>query len=355
MSVYILMTAMPPTTGHADMIAFADRLGQGYVHVVINTQAGEPYVYERVNALKDFSHNKFQDNVYIHHYPHAIQQEPNGENDTAFWEMWRGILRSYGMTENDVIVASEPYGHKLAEIMGATFIPYDIERSINNARAERIRNDVYWNFHKIMPEFQPHLRTTVTLFGAESVGKTTMLNAMRWKLSSIGLKPALIPEWARGYLEAVGPEITYEKMQRIFMGQRSLQVNATGVRYDNAQVIVQDTDLFSTLGYWELNKHEMIPDCVPPYALPVATEFKSDLYIILSSEIPFKEDQLRYGGDIRETDDQYWIDLCKRHELNYVYVTGSFMEKRETQVVDSILSIIPRTIPYVREGAQYEH
>ena len=48
-----------------------------------------------------------------------------------------------------------------------------------------------------------------------------------------------------------------------------------------------------------------------------ATILKSDLYLITQSNIPFEQDPLRYGGDRRESKDEYWIGLCEGYDLNY--------------------------------------
>jgi hypothetical protein len=43
----------------------------------------------------------------------------------------------------------------------------------------------------------------------------------------------------------------------------------------------------------------------------------------MGANIPFEPDQLRYGGDKRETDDAFWIDLLNEFECNYRTITDS--------------------------------
>jgi hypothetical protein len=59
-----------------------------------------------------------------------------------------------------------------------------------------------------------------------------------------------VPEWAREYLETVGPEVTQEKMRDIVEGQYALQKTAANLY--NKPFVFQDTDLYSTLGYHRL-------------------------------------------------------------------------------------------------------
>jgi len=107
-------------------------------------------------------------------------------------------------------------------------------------------------------------------------------------------------------------------MCAIHKGQLALQKHgATNIT--DSPVLFQDTDLFSTVGYWGLwkpehNINELILD---------AADNKSDLYLIAPSNIPFESDPLRYGGDERESADQYWIDLCESYGLNYRVLTSS--------------------------------
>jgi hypothetical protein len=90
---------------------------------------------------------------------------------------------------------------------------------------------------------------------------------------------------------------------------------------------VQDTDLYSTHGYWQYwaNHYDSLDtwslprlrDYPPMALLKQADALKSDLYIITPSEIPFEPDPLRYGGDRREISDEWWIQYAQIHHLNY--------------------------------------
>lgn len=323
-NAYVLMTALPPTKGHAALIEFASLLPQvGKVHVIVCTQPSEPFSRQRVISLD----NHFGDNpnVIIHGFHREISQDAS---KPEFWEMWREIMLMFKFTADDVIVSSESYGQKVADLFGAKFMPYDPARELLNIKATNVRKMPLSFFDRMIPEFQQYLTKTITFFGAESVGKTEMSRALAFASSSHWRF-----EYARPYLEMVGSEITDQKMTDIWHGQKALQDQA--ILLDNAPFVVQDTDLFSTVGYWEMWN----PDTMPTDLLIDAREGASDLYIILSQNIPFEPDPLRYGGDVRESTDQYWVDLCEREDLNYVYIdeggnwearlNASFEEARE--------------------------
>jgi NadR type nicotinamide-nucleotide adenylyltransferase len=305
---YVLLTAMPPTNGHLNLIRFASNLAT-YVEVILCTQPGEPFTEERYIALAEATNN--MPAVNIHRIHRKLPQEP--EEAVDFWDMWAGFLTDNGLTPDDYIVASEKYGVKLAEVTGAKFMPYDIDRSITATKATRVRLDPYLHFEDVLPEFQWLLRPRITVFGAESTGKTTISRELAGAHKSLWL-----PEYARPYLETVGNDITNESMRAIWHGQQALQVHAESVATDS-RFIIQDTDLFSTVGYWEF----WHPGECPSGLIEDAKNGESDLYLIMSSkDFPFEEDPLRYGGDHREATDEYWIALAQQYGLNYVIIDG---------------------------------
>ena len=312
---YVLMTALPPTIGHAALIDFA--LGLGHpVEVVHGIEGDVPFAEDITQSLR---YHFYDAPVMVHAFYEKIPQTEEEFNDRGgygvypnFWKMWKDILLNYGMEPGDYLVASEPYGARLAEEVGAVFMPFDMGRVVVPVKATNVRQDIYNQWDKIIPEFRQRLQTTVTLFGAESVGKTTMaLNCDVEPLITV------VPEWARDYLEQNGPELNREVMMRIVEGQTSLQSVAR--RSVRTPLVVQDTDLFSTIGYWELHEDEFGP--VPEGLIDTALLFKSDMYYVLSVDrVEFEPDVLRYGGDKRETGDKYWIDLLERFDLPYEVV-----------------------------------
>jgi len=330
---FVLMTALPPTKGHLHLIQFAQALGP--TTVIVSTQPSEPYPDLRFDAIRDATKD-----VLVRHFNREIEQNPEAP---GFWDMWRNIMYGFGFQKGDYVVASEPYGQRLAEEIGGVFMPYDLHRSIYPCKATNVRFDPIAKWDDMIPQFRKHFVSRVTIFGAESCGKTTLTQDLaKWYAA-----PWLF-EWARPYLEAVGADLTTEKMEAIWKGQRALQDHA---RYlDDGPVIFQDTDLFSTVGYWEAH-FELGP--TPSILVDDAKDHASDLYIITQSNIPFEEDQLRYGGDERELPDQYWIDMCEREGLNYVVLTASDRADRLWEAKDHIDKLLTEkldTLYYERKN-----
>lgn len=168
----------------------------------------------------------------------------------------------------------------------------------------------------------------VTIIGAESTGKTTLSRQLADRLSG-----DWICEFARPYLETTDGKVTTESMRAIWHGQRALQHAAID---SPRNYVIQDTDLYATVGYWQLPHVEpAIGDC-PKQLVADAARLKSDLYIITKSNIAFAPDRLRYGGDRRESPDEYWVDLCRKHRLTFVTLEASDMVDRLTEALQII-------------------
>jgi HTH-type transcriptional repressor of NAD biosynthesis genes len=345
---FVLMTALPPTRGHLNLIRFAANLDVAQVTVIVCTQPSEPFVSERFLAVNDAvagMHDRFHRHVPVNVRWMNVQQEQDPAAP-GFWEMWDKIMTDYGFTTGDYVVSSELYGATLADRLSGEFYPYDPNRELYYTKATNIRENLGDYFHDILPEFQQHLMTRVTVFGAESTGKTTLSKALAEKHNAHWLF-----EWARPYLEAVGKEITIPKMKQIWHGQLAIQKHAAWMK--NKPFIVQDTDLFSTIGYWEQPhwKDELGP--VPDGLIKDAIDNQSDLYIITRSNIPFEPDDIRYGIDKRESPDEYWIGIAQKYGLNYVILDSMhpFMRLEEAgKHMDRLAKNKTEQIYYDRRG-----
>ncbi len=160
-------------------------------------------------------------------------------------------------------------------------------------------------------------RFTVTIFGAESTGKTTLSKQL-----ADSYRATWLYEFARPYLELTHEPITIQSMTAIWHGQQVLQTMAEG------RLIIQDTDLFSTVGYWQFpHWHSTLGQC-PEALIEDALAHRSDLYLITPSTIPFESDPLRFGGNKREGSDEYWITICQKYHLPYVVLETSSEEQR---------------------------
>ena len=338
----VLMTALVPTTGHKYLIDYAKNLLHyvgDQVHVIVGTLEQEPV--KGIDRVVAFSRAYINDSrVKIHWLNRDVPQEPSEHPD--FWNVWRDIVREFvDVKPDDYFVASELYGMDMANVLGCQFMPCNRYRETMPVKGTDVRHDLMDSFDQILPEFQKHIRKTVTIFGAESCGKTTMTRALAKELNGW-----FVPEWAREYLETVGAEVTDERMRAIIQGQSALQTTARD-DLKNKPFVFQDTDLFSTLGYYRLwgggTDHD-VDLC--EYR---AKRLKSDFYIVMNDGIPFEADPLRYGGDKRESKMQFWIDLLEEYNLPYYVVPLGDHRQQLNSACRAVIQMFDEAHKHIRE------
>jgi len=331
------MTALVPTKGHIELIKFASNIANE-VAVLIQGRTFEPIsIDSRYDGILE-EIKKYSDNVKVIAWTNddAPQvPDPSKETtpgaDTTFWLHWRDeILKQVDVGGDDVIVASEHYGSVLADYLNCSFMPFDIAREFFPIKGADVREDVYKNWDKIAPAFRKYLTYNFVMFGQESVGKTTLAKKLASHINGL-----YVPEYARGYLETVGSELSLSKMEHIARGQMALEKSA--LENPDYSVRVFDTDILSTIGYYRIYNGNYKPTEIERYLYDhfVATE-SYKIYILLPDNIPFEPDSLRYGGDKRESTYQFWKDLldefgCEYYEANDIKALyGSALDRTLT-------------------------
>lgn len=334
----VLMTALLPTKGHKNLILYARMLADE-VDVLICTRSFEPIgMVEREQSFKREFLNMTGINIITYENDNAPQ---NPEDCQDFWEVWRDIiLNNTNIKSGDMIVGSEQYGYDLARVLECKYYPYDIQREILNIKGTSVRNNIVERFDDILPSFQRYLGSTITIYGAESCGKTT---TGKYLVNHL-LNGYFLPEWARPYLESLGnPQVTEELMDDITEGQMALQMHRYYALTDKP-FIIQDTDLLSTIGYYKIMGID-----VPKKIIDYFDWSKSDLYCLMASNIPFEADPLRYGGDVRESTDEFWIDLLKEYGCNYIIVNQETLEERAGFIKAELDSFIEKKFSSIKE------
>jgi NadR type nicotinamide-nucleotide adenylyltransferase len=327
----ILMTALVPTIGHDFLVKFARNFltDSAHLFVIISTRSKEPTLFsERISSemLKCRT-------IIVNHSDEDAPQNPEGPNDFKFWEYWRDKVHSLVGQKIDYVFASEKYGHDLAEWLDAEFIPVDIARDVVRAKGLIVRRNLSEKFDLVSPAVQMKMHKNIVLFGPESCGKTTMAKHL-----AATFKSQFLPEWARPYLEEVGPETTEKRMRTIVNGQFALEQCI-----DKTKLFTfLDTDLLTTLGFYRLYNMK------PPIDLfeKIKLTRVAKTYIVMNDEIPFTADILRYGGDHRESKKQFWIDILNEFDRHYYVVEETDPVKQGNE-----LWTLMRNLPLLPGGA----
>lgn len=119
------------------------------------------------------------------------------------------------------------------------------------------------------------------------------------------------------------------------------------------EITVRDYKRMSKKEQWKAQRKHWQDSLgpVPEKLVEDALTTKSDLYIITKSNIPFEEDPIRYGGDKRESPDEFWIGIAEKYDLNYVVLSGSDFELRRREAKRIALDALnkkAKTIEYKR-------
>lgn len=317
MAALVLGTFLPFHQGHESLIDFARSMGGGAL-VMISSRSKEPIPGElRASAIQ----SRFPNTSVYHHKDDNAPQSPKSESDVDFWNYWKAQVNKAEEQSGEhitCVVSSEDYGDKMAEVLGVQHYRFDQGRGVVKASGTLIREDPITNYIHLNIEMAKRLRTKYVLFGAESVGKSTMTSALS-KL--LGNSFASCHEWARPFLESQEDKSpSLQNMKRIFQGQVALEYAASSL--NSPQVgVVMDTDIMSTFGYAELVGMSTEPYC---HLLP---QDRRKYYILSQEGVPFEPDVLRYGDGVRETQDSYWMDLLERNNIAYKHVTGTYVER----------------------------
>ena len=154
----VLGKFMPPHKGHVYLFDFA----RSYVDelaIVVETQRDQPIPGGlRFNWVCEM----FPQSTVLH-LTDENPQEPSEHPE--FWQIWEDSLKRILPFEPDYLFASEEYGWKLAEVLGAKFIPVDIERSIMPVSGTAVRENPLGNWEYIPRVARPYFTKRVCVFG----------------------------------------------------------------------------------------------------------------------------------------------------------------------------------------------
>jgi cytidyltransferase-like protein len=154
---FLLGKFLPPHRGHQYLIEFA-RAYVDRLTVLVCSIAREPIP----GALRyQWMCESFPGVTLVHHTD-EIPQAP--EEHAQFWDIWRAGIQRHVPGRIDYVFASEDYGWRLAEELGAHFIPVDIERRNVPVSGRAIREDPMTHWQALLPAVRPYYLKRVCIF-----------------------------------------------------------------------------------------------------------------------------------------------------------------------------------------------
>ena len=346
----LMMTAMPPTIGHEYAILFSAEFLErykehtGYVdgslYVIVPTRQHEPMARERFWMVYRMTQRIARDagiNIECLWMPwdDAPQSIESSElTAEEFWDTWYHKLLSFlgedVFTSIRYYFSSESYGNEIAKLLMARHVSIDANRDVVPVKATDVRQRHLRGYEVTYPklpqnllpkEVRQSMSKRFVTFGAESVGKTVVGKQLANLLNS-----RFYPEWARQFLETTKLPCDDQSMREIAFGQTTQEMIAEV--YDAPLLSVLDTDILSTIGYYRLSGIHCSDDVMNMMDHRVRWMNDSTHYILLSNDVPFVSDPLRFGGDKRESSTEFWEDLLKEHGCSYTLINSSHYSDR---------------------------
>jgi NadR type nicotinamide-nucleotide adenylyltransferase len=171
---------------------------------------------------------------------------------------------------------------------------------------------------------EPPLRVVLT--GSESTGKSVLAHDLAARYEA-----ELAPEYSREYALAHHNVLGPDDVDPIARGQIALEdEHVQAARARGARLVIQDTDLLSTLVY---AAHYY--DASPAWIADAARARRPDLYLLLETDVPWVPDDVRDRGHERETIQQRFRDAVRAAGVPFVVVEGDWTARRE-RAIDAI-------------------
>ena len=162
------------------------------------------------------------------------------------------------------------------------------------------------------------LRVVVT--GSECTGKTTLAEALAEHYGTV-----FIPEFVRQYVREKGSAPEYWDVEAIARGQIELENRLAA---DASQLLIQDTDLLSTVVY----SHHYYGRC-PRWIEYAMRKRAAQIYLLAGIDVPWVEDgDQRDRGDRRDEMQQLFRQALIDRHLGFIEVLGTLENRLETAI-----------------------
>jgi NadR type nicotinamide-nucleotide adenylyltransferase len=270
----VLGKFMPPHAGHVYLCEFARRWVDDLT-IVVGTLESEPIPgplrFAWMRELFPFDR--------VVHLTDENPQDPSEHAD--FWAIWRASLERVLPAKPDVVFASEAYGEKLADVLGARFVAVDPARSVMPVSGTAIRTNPLEHWDYLPRCVRPHFVRRVSIIGPESTGKTTLARRLAERFQTVW-----VPEWPRTVLERRGGALEGLDWADLVRGQSASE---EALARDANRVLICDTDPIVT-PLWA----EALLGACPSGVRVAARGRRYDLTLLCDADVPWVADEVRY-------------------------------------------------------------
>ena len=245
-----------------------------------------------------------------------IDDDRLADDDSEGWAKHTLEVLGY---KPDAVFTSEDYGDPYARFMDTVHVLVDKERTNVPISGTLARSDPQKYAPFLEPCVRAHFAKRIAIIGAESTGTTTLARAL-----AEHYRTTWAPEYGRMYSEGrqpLGPGAawTSEEFEHIARMQNALEDAAAE---QSKGIVFLDTDAFAT-SVW----HERYMNTRSEEVERIAQMRHPHLYILTGDEIPFVQDGLRDGENIRHWMHERFIARLEEDGRPYMLVTGAPEER----------------------------
>ena len=306
---FVLGKFMPPHAGHMYLCDFAAGLCDQLTILVCSLDR-EPIP----GKLRHDWMSTLYPNARVLHYDRDIPQDPS--EHPRFWDIWRELIHSIHPEPIHRVFASDEYGLRLGQELGAEYWPADPERVCRPVSGTRIRQNPIAHWSMIAPPARPYFTRTIVLHGPESTGKSVLGQTLADKLGG-----AYVPEFGRTWCELYGTECSAQDLRNIAAGQAA---GVEAARRTAEGLVFSDTDGLITEVWSQMMLGRSVFDPAP--------EPEGDLYLLTDIDQPWIDDGTRVYGD--DADRRRFMDLSiealERRGVDYVRLSGDWDVRERT-------------------------
>jgi HTH-type transcriptional repressor of NAD biosynthesis genes len=237
------------------------------------------------------------------------------ENDSRVWA--ENTIRWLGRAP-DVVFTSEHYGDAYAGYMGCHHVMVDQARAAVPCSGTLVRTDPLAQWENLSAPARGWYAKRIVVLGAESTGTTTLAQALAEYFQTVW-----VPEFGR--------EFSIEKQSRGEQEWRTeefLEIAREQTRREDLaareanRFLICDTNSFATT-LW----HRRYMGFPSPPLDAFAESCKADLYLLTGDEIPFEQDGLRDGEDIRHDMHRWFEAALASQSVPWLAVCGTPEER----------------------------
>jgi HTH-type transcriptional repressor of NAD biosynthesis genes len=312
---------MPPHRGHQFLIEFARQYVE-HLSVLVCSLPRDPIPGDLRHA---WVQRMFPD-ARVVHVTDDLPQEPAEHPD--FWTIWQDVCRRAAPEGIDYVFASESYGWKLAEVLGAHFVPVDLARTLVPVSGTAVRQSPMRHWEMIPECVRPYFVKRVCVFGPESTGKSTLARDLARHFQTV-----YAWEYARPLLDPQGGRCTPDDIPRIVRGQ--VATEEALALYAN-RVMFCDTDVLTTT-IWS----DVLFGATAAWIRDLAERRMYDLYVLTDVDVPWVDDSQRFFCEpqVRTEMFERFLAALKTRGRPYEIVRGDWPTRMTTatQAVQRLL------------------